>query len=223
MRPGRRGRGSSLALVALLAACARPVPPLPPAPSSAEVPPPRAAPPPGAIARGWTEEGVASWYGDPFHGRRTASGEVYDMDGPTAAHKTLPFGTRLLILNLDNGRSTELTVNDRGPFVGARIIDVSRRGARELGMIGPGLARVRIEVLDAPAPPPDCWEVQVGAFGVEANARRLEGELRAEGLSVRVVPGPGGLLRVVVGPVVEVTARGIMARRGGFLIGCARG
>jgi rare lipoprotein A len=90
---------------------------------------------------------MASWYGEPFHGRRTASGEVYDMEAMTCAHRTLPFGARIRVENLDNGRSTTLTVNDRGPFVEGRIVDVSRRGARELGMLGPGTARVRITVV----------------------------------------------------------------------------
>ena len=84
---------------------------------------------------GWTQTGVASWYGDPFHGRLTASGEVYDMDLMTAAHQALPFGTRIRVDNRDNNRSIELVVNDRGPFVKNRILDVSRAGARALCMI----------------------------------------------------------------------------------------
>lgn len=96
---------------------------------------------------GWTETGVASWYGEPFHGRTTASGETYDMDELTAAHQTLPFGTRVRVENLDNGRSVTLRITDRGPFVGGRILDVSRRGAQELEMIGPGTARVRITIV----------------------------------------------------------------------------
>ena len=100
-----------------------------------------------AVSPGWIETGIASWYGHPYHGRTTASGEVYDMDEMTCAHRTLPFGTRLRVENLENGRSTTLRVNDRGPFVDGRILDVSRKGARELGMIGSGTARVRITVL----------------------------------------------------------------------------
>ena len=108
------------------------------------------APPysPEELAPGWTETGIASWYGHPFHGRTTASGEVYDMNDPTCAHQTLPFGTRLRVENLDNGRSMTLRVNDRGPFVGGRTLDVSRKGAQELEMIGPGTARVRITILE---------------------------------------------------------------------------
>jgi rare lipoprotein A (peptidoglycan hydrolase) len=96
---------------------------------------------------GWTQTGVASWYGDPFHGRLTASGEVYDMDLMTAAHQALPFGTRIRVDNRDNNRSIELVVNDRGPFVKNRILDVSRAGARALDMIEPGTARVLITIL----------------------------------------------------------------------------
>ena len=103
--------------------------------------------PPAGSASGWTQVGMASWYGEPFHGRQTASGEVYDMEARTGAHPTLPFGTRIRIENLDNGRTATLTINDRGPFVKERIVDVSRRVARELGMLGPGTARVRITVI----------------------------------------------------------------------------
>lgn len=94
--------------------------------------------------------GIASWYGDPFHGRRTSNGEVYDQDDFTAAHKTLPLGTRVKVTNLSNGRATLLTVNDRGPFIDGRIIDVSRRAARELGFAKDGLTQVRVEALYSP-------------------------------------------------------------------------
>jgi rare lipoprotein A len=102
---------------------------------------------PGASPAAWTETGVASWYGEPFHGRTTASGETYDMNDLTCAHRTLPFGTRLHVRNLENGRTVVVRVNDRGPFAKDRIVDLSRRAARELEMIGPGTARVRITVL----------------------------------------------------------------------------
>lgn len=102
----------------------------------------------GEFGPGWTEVGVASWYGEPYHGRRTASGEIYDMEAATGAHPTLPFGTRVRVENLENGRSAVLTINDRGPFAKDRILDVSRRIARELGMLGVGTARVRITVLE---------------------------------------------------------------------------
>jgi rare lipoprotein A len=88
--------------------------------------------------------GIASWYGGRFHGRRTASGEVYNKYAYTAAHRTLPFGTRVRVINLENGRSVVLTVNDRGPFVRGRIIDVSQRAARALGFMRRGIVRVRV-------------------------------------------------------------------------------
>jgi len=91
--------------------------------------------------------GIASWYGSNFHGRRTANGETYDMNAMTAAHTTLPMPTIVRVTNLDNGRSIVARVNDRGPFVEDRIIDVSRAGARELGFEGQGLVRVRVTVM----------------------------------------------------------------------------
>ena len=98
-------------------------------------------------AHGFQTVGVASWYGGKFHGRRTANGEVYDQYGPTAAHKTLPFGTRVRVVNLENGRATVVRINDRGPFVRGRIIDVSRRAAEVLGFRTKGLARVEIRIV----------------------------------------------------------------------------
>jgi rare lipoprotein A len=91
--------------------------------------------------------GVASWYGKPYHGRRTASGEVYNMWQMTAAHPSLPFGTRVVVTNLDNGRSVVVRINDRGPFVRGRIIDVSRKAASQLGFLGKGLTRVGVRVI----------------------------------------------------------------------------
>jgi rare lipoprotein A len=107
---------------------------------------PPAAPP--GPSTGWTEQGIASWYGERFHGRQTASGEIYDMDAMTAAHPTLPFGTVLQVVNLDNGRTVRVRVNDRGPYAGGRVLDLSRRAARELEMVGPGTARVHMTVVE---------------------------------------------------------------------------
>jgi rare lipoprotein A len=100
----------------------------------------------------YREEGVASWYGRAHHGRRTASGETYDMNDDTAAHKSLAFGTVVRVTNLDNGRTTKVRINDRGPYVRGRIIDLSSRAASELGMKQNGTARVRIERLPADQP-----------------------------------------------------------------------
>ena len=105
-------------------------------------------PAPDAVTkRAWSETGVASWYGEPFHGRRTASGETYDMRQLTAAHPSLPFGTRVRVRNLDTGKEVEVRINDRGPFTKARIIDLSRRAAEAVDLIGPGTARVRVTVV----------------------------------------------------------------------------
>ena len=108
-------------------------------------------PPPTPAAVGWTQRGIASWYGHPYHGRRTSSGEVYDMDKLTAAHLSLPFGTWVRVTNLANNNSVEVKINDRGPFVKRRIIDLSREGAKRIGMIGPGTARVRVRVVATPS------------------------------------------------------------------------
>lgn len=103
-------------------------------------------------ARGYVEQGIASWYGEPFHGRKTSNGEIYDMYGDTAAHKTLPMDTMLLVKNLQNGRSTVVRINDRGPFVQDRIIDLTFTKAQTLGLVGKGTAPVEIVALAEGAP-----------------------------------------------------------------------
>ncbi|MCQ2444254.1 MAG: septal ring lytic transglycosylase RlpA family protein [Mailhella sp.] len=103
---------------------------------------------PLASAKGYDKPGTASWYGPGFHSGKTASGDRYDQEAMTAAHTVLPFGTRLQVRNLDNGRSAVVMVNDRGPFVSGRIIDLSKAAARQLGMIGSGTAKVRITAID---------------------------------------------------------------------------
>ena len=133
---------------------------------------------PVVVQPGDTEEGIASWYGHPYHGRAAADGEIYDMEKMTAAHRTLPFHTWVRVYDLDNNRTTEVRIIDRGPFVGGRIIDVSHAAARQLEMIGPGVARVRVEVIRTP---PDAagglFAVQVGAFRDRANAERLRSQM----------------------------------------------
>jgi rare lipoprotein A len=98
-------------------------------------------------AQGFRENGLASWYGEPFHGRKTASGEIYDMNRISAAHKTLPLHTWVEVKNLENKRNLVVRINDRGPFVPGRIIDLSRAAAAELGVYGPGVARVHIRAV----------------------------------------------------------------------------
>lgn len=95
-------------------------------------------------ATDYDEQGVASWYGRSHHGRRTASGETFDMNKLTASHRWLPFGTRVTVTNLATGQRATLVINDRGPYVAGRILDVSRRAARDLGFLDAGIARVRV-------------------------------------------------------------------------------
>lgn len=104
---------------------------------------------------GSTETGIASWYGHPYHGRRAANGEVYDMEKLTAAHRTLPFETWVRVQNLSNKRTVDVRIQDRGPFVDGRIIDLSRAAAREIDLLGPGITKVKLTVIAPPryAPP----------------------------------------------------------------------
>jgi rare lipoprotein A len=106
----------------------------------------------GDAVGGLERRGIASWYGRQHQGKPTASGEIYDMNGFTAAHRTLPFGTWVRVTNLANGRSVDVRINDRGPWVDGRIIDLSYAAARRLEAIGPGLVRVELTILQ---PPPD--------------------------------------------------------------------
>ena len=103
-----------------------------------------------ASVDGFEQKGIASWYGREHQGKRTASGEIFDMNGLTAAHRTLPFGTWVRVTGLDNGRSVDVRINDRGPFIARRVIDLSYEAARRLGMIGPGLIRVVLRVVKDP-------------------------------------------------------------------------
>ncbi len=130
---------------------------------------------------GAVETGIASWYGHPYHGRRAANGEIYNMEMMTAAHRTLQFGTWVRVWKLDNGKTVEVRITDRGPFVEGRIIDLSRAAARQIDMIGPGTSKVRIEVISAPAEFAGsiAYAVQVGAFREFDNARRMQREMES--------------------------------------------
>lgn len=162
-------------------------------------------------AEGYSEEGLASWYGKDFHGKQTASGERYDMYAMTAAHKVLPFGTKVKVTSLENGNSVVVRINDRGPFVGNRIIDLSQSGAEQLDMVGPGTARVRIETVGSVAGLEDGvlkgkFYVQVGAFSKEANATVLVQTLKERGYNARhVYLSNIGFWRVQVGPYEELS------------------
>ncbi len=148
------------------------------------------------------EEGLASWYGGKFQGRRTASGEIFDTRQLTAAHRSLPFGTRVLVTNLENGKSVTVRINDRGPFVAGRVIDLSLAAAAAIGLAGRGLAAVRLEVLAEAAADGRQEAVyyclQLGSFGRRANAEDLRFRLRAAGFPAELEPGGGGVTRVVL-------------------------
>lgn len=242
-----RARTLAAALIAIaLAACASQPRPPPPSPSPAPVPPPPAgiAAVPDAVPRaepraahgnppfydalghryfvlsssdGYDERGVASWYGPTFHGGSTSSGEPYDMYGMTAAHKTLPLPTYARVTNLANGRSVVVRINDRGPFVGNRIIDLSYTAAAKLDMVRDGTAMVEVRALAPGVPdvvgrsaetPPPALYLQAGAFADPGNAERELAQLRAAGLPAAfVVPpleGRTRLYRVRIGPVGSV-------------------
>jgi rare lipoprotein A len=171
---------------------------------------PRASIPP-TPRPGDTETGIASWYGDPYHGRQAANGEKFDMDKLTAAHRTLPFDTNVRVTNLSNHREVDVRIIDRGPFVDGRIIDLSREAARRIGIIGPGTALVRIRVLDVP---PNAkldqglFTVQAGAFRDRARAERLRHELAGKFPNVRIAPSRSGddFWRVLVGRETSIDA-----------------
>ena len=139
-------------------------------------------------SKGFRERGLASWYGKDFHGKKTANGEIYDMHEMTAAHKTLPLGTYVKVFNLDNDRETDVRINDRGPFVRGRIIDLSYEAARRVGVVGPGTASVEITAIGQEIKsgtdkvvPVDYntgnFTFQVGAFIDRSNAERLKDKL----------------------------------------------
>jgi len=176
-------------------------------------------------AYGYRKTGTASWYGKKFHGKPTASGEIYNMHAVTAAHKTLPLQTMVEVTRLDTGRKIVVRVNDRGPFVADRIIDLSFAAAQKLGMADKGTAKVRVVALargrpgkkNAPpviaGPAPDFshgrfW-IQVGAFGLSENAERLRDRLLFPKERIRLKPTPGKagdipLIRVQIGPFDEM-------------------
>lgn len=196
----------ALALVAVLAACSHKA-------ARVAVPP---APAPGALSQGQTEEsaeertppaqvpeiafppdakplmvetGTASWYGPPYHNRRGSNGEIYDMHAMTAAHRTLPLGSIVRVVNVESGESAIVRITDRGPFIEGRILDLSKAAAEKIGMLQKGTTTVRVEVLKTPAPIDvgGRWAVQIGAFAQEQPARDLAGHLTRRYRSAKVL------------------------------------
>jgi rare lipoprotein A len=214
---------AALFLSAILAGCAKHQPAShPPAqtpvPASTSAPPtttrsvppgpsPRSGPPPAnerrpVVPGEYVEEGVASWYGVPFNGRRTSNGEIYDMHEFTAAHRTLPFNAVVRVTNLRNGKQTQVRINDRGPFVADRVIDLSLSAAEAIEMIGPGTAQVRLEVIAGPSSGAGLFAVQIGAFRTQENAQHLKVEMESRNLpaSIATYDSPSGpFFRVRVG------------------------
>lgn len=199
-----------LLITAFLSSCAAPPPPKPPVPDAALPPTQRPYKVfgvwyyPISRAHGFVEEGNASWYGPGFHGKRTSNGEVYDMHAMTAAHKTLPMGTALRVTRTDTGKSIVVRLNDRGPFVAGRIIDLSYSAAHALDIVGSGTAPVRIEALQratehrhdghlslTPEPIPDfrsgIFTIPVGAYDSSSAADAVRQRLVQQGHSARVI------------------------------------
>lgn len=169
------------------------------------------------------EEGEASWYGDPYHGRQAASGEVFDKNKLTAAHRTLAFDTWVRVENQSNGRTVDVRITDRGPFVSGRIIDLSEAAAREIDMIRAGVAPVRVSVLresDRVADPgggdlPGAfYVVQLGAFSNPSNAQALARQLTPKytGLYVEPPGAASALHRVLIGRAILADARFVQDR-----------
>ena len=193
----------------LLAACAVPqsriqLPPIPP--SQGRV----------------TQTGVASWYGPGFHGKATASGVIYDQNDLTAAHQTLPLGTRVMVTNLENGQSIEVLINDRGPFAKGRIIDLSYGAGEALGIITPGTIPVRLEVIDSGPNKIQFirsaldYTLQMGSFSRMENAQQLRDRLAKSYADVAIVPlqaKEGAYYRVQLGTFTNRAAAEEQARQ----------
>jgi len=157
------------------------------------------------------QEGYASWYGGKFNGRLTSSGEVFDTNVKTAAHRTLPFGSIVKVVNLENGRSTVVRINDRGPFVEGRIIDLSRAAAEELGMVSQGVAKVSVEVMDLKRSK-DLYVIQVGSYSQEKNAEATRKRLVEAGFVVSLEKNPAGIMRVQIKGITEKDVPGTRSR-----------
>jgi rare lipoprotein A len=176
-------------------------------------------------AAGYAERGIASWYGPQFHGKKTSSGEPYNMNAMTAAHPTLPLPTYVRVTNLETGQNAVVRVNDRGPFKKNRVIDLSKAAATKLGIIAKGTGLVEVRAITpgasetaAPAHHPIRGDIyiQVGAYGEQANAEQMRQRIGQLGQPVRIVPPATGerpLFRVQVGPYHSVEQTDIQAAR----------
>lgn len=172
-----------------------------------------------ASSKGYHERGMASWYGSKFHGRRTSSGELYDMHLATAAHKSLPLPTWVQVTNLDNGRKMVVKVNDRGPFHKGRIIDLSYAAAIKLGVDKTGTARVDVRAIEVRTSRRSAVKVadgaflQVGAFSKRKKAEKLAAKMRAAQLKPVSVKKSRGLYKVWIGPYASKAELEVSAKR----------
>lgn len=158
--------------------------------------------------------GLASWYGGKFQGRRTANGEVFDTNKLTAAHKTLPFGTIVRVTNLENEKTSLVRINDRGPFVEGRIIDLSRAAAVELEMAGKGIARVRVETLRTAALE-ERYSIQLASFAGSDNAHKALAKLTEAGFSGMLEPTDSGYHRLLISGLTAAELEIVRARLAG--------
>ncbi|HEX3744728.1 MAG TPA: septal ring lytic transglycosylase RlpA family protein [Bryobacteraceae bacterium] len=172
--------------------------------------------PMGSVKAGYAETGIASWYGHPYHGRPAADGEIYDMETMVAAHRTLPFQTWVRVYDLDNNKTVDVRIIDRGPFVDGRIIDLSHAAAQAIDMVRPGIANVRMEVIQAPVVTgPAIYVVQVGAFESRAVAEQVQSGLAEHYGMTRVIQrreNPG-IWRVLVGNESSLDAASALCAR----------
>lgn len=171
--------------------------------------------PPAPVA-GSTVRGVASWYGIPYHGRASASGEIFDMEAMVAAHRTMSFQTWVRVRNLSNNKTVDVRIIDRGPFIEGRMIDLSRAAARQIELLGPGIAQVEITVISAPVNPEAAlFAVQVGVFREKANADRMVRSMTAAygvAKAVERQESPGSW-RILAGRELSQEAAEMLARR----------
>lgn len=164
--------------------------------SSASTPTRRTTPTFPANSTGVLQSGMASWYGPGFHGKLTANGEVYNQHDLTAAHRTLPLGTRVMVTNANTNQAIEVRINDRGPYVGDRLIDLSYAAARSIGVYGPGVAPVRLEVLASVTPVLSvAYAVQLGSYADASQASALKSRMTGRYPDVYISPMDTGLKR----------------------------
>lgn len=158
------------------------------------------------------EEGLASWYGGHFQGRQTANGEIFDTNQLTAAHKSLPFGTIVQVMHKESLRTVQVRINDRGPFVAGRIIDLSRAAADAIGLTAQGVAPVRLTIMKPGSGPaglpsrPHHVTIQVASYGSQATAQATLQRLKAAGLEVALEPAANGITRVILPEVARTQA-----------------